>query len=178
MPKFKRLNQRQEVFAQGIASGLSGVEAFRRVTPGKPKDCDAKANQMRGQPGVEERIRELMRENARESEMTRKELLAFYATAIRTPADQVPPGSPIIQSYEVTEHGHKIRIIDKAAAGAALAKMCDWNAADRVQITGDSLNKYIVALRARPIGGEVHEGEVRELENGGNGDEAHQEAQD
>jgi hypothetical protein len=162
MPKFKRLNQRQEVFAQGIASGLSGVEAFKRVTPGNPKDCDAKANQMRGQPGVEERIRELMRENARESEMTRKELLNFYAAVIRTPADQVPAGSPVIQSYETTESGYKIRVCDKIAAGAQLQKMTGWNEPERVELTGDSLNAYIIALRRQPIGG----GEVLELENG------------
>jgi hypothetical protein len=60
MPKFKNLNQRQEVFAQGIASGLSGVEAFKRVTPGNPKDCDVKADKMRRQPAVAARIQELL----------------------------------------------------------------------------------------------------------------------
>ena len=60
MPKLKRLNQRQELFARHIASGLSGVEAFKRITPGNPRDCDSKANQMRRHPAVEQRIRELM----------------------------------------------------------------------------------------------------------------------
>jgi hypothetical protein len=181
MPKLKRLNQRQEIFAQGIACGLSGVEAFKRATPGNPKDCDVKAHKMRWQPLVAARIEELIRENERESAMVRKEfwrenarknvmtreqLLNFYTEAILTPADRIPPGSPVIQNYERTEHGEKIRIVDKAAAGAALSKLCGWNEAEKVEITADSLNAYIVALRNRPIGGEIIEGEVCELENG------------
>jgi hypothetical protein len=40
--------------------------------------------------------------------------------------------------------------------------MTGWNEPERVELTGDSLNAYIIALRRRPIGG----GEVLELENG------------
>jgi hypothetical protein len=106
--------------------------------------------------GVKARIQELMRENERKSQMTREELMAFYAAVIRTPADQVPAGSPVIQAYEMTEHGHKIRIVDKAAVGQALAKMCDWNSADRIKLsTDDSLSAYLLELRAKPIGGTV-----------------------
>ena len=84
-----------------------------------------KAAQMRRQRGVEVRIQELKAQNAQRAQMTRAELLSFYASVIRTPADRVPPGSCVIQSYEETnEGGRKIRIVDKAAAGAALAKMC------------------------------------------------------
>jgi hypothetical protein len=154
MPKFKRLNQRQEVFAQGIAAGLSGVEAFKRVTPGNQRDCDVKAAQMRRKPGVEGRIAELLAQNARKSEMTRAELMAFYATVIRTPADQVPPGSPVIQAYEETpEGGRKIRIVDKAAAGQALARMCGWNEPEQVNLgLANTLTTYLAELRAQRIG--------------------------
>jgi hypothetical protein len=50
----------------------------------------------------------------------------------------------------------------KVAAGAQLQKMTGWNEPERVELTGDSLNAYIIALRRQPIGG----GEVLELENG------------
>jgi hypothetical protein len=165
MPKFKRLNQRQEMFARGIASGLSGVEAFKRVTAGDPRDCDVKANQMRGQPGVEERINELMRENALESEMSRKELMTFYARTIRTPADRVPAGSPVIQAYEETpEGGRKIRICDKIAAGAQLARMTGWNEPDKLELSASSsLTQYLSDLRAER---EPLPAKVIEIENG------------
>ena len=84
VPKFKNLNQRQELFCQHIAAGLSGVEAFKRVTPGSPRDCDVKAAQMRRKPGVEARIRELMRENDKKSEMSRQEALQWLSAVIRT----------------------------------------------------------------------------------------------
>ena len=58
--------------------------------------------------------------------MSREELLAFYADVIRTPADQVPAGSPVIQAYEQDGEGRvKLRICDKVAAGTALSRMCD-----------------------------------------------------
>ena len=151
MPILK--NQRHEVFAQGIAKGLSASDAFRVVTPGNPKNVDIKACQMRRQRGVEERIRELRAENARKSEMTRGELLAFYAAVIRTPADRVPPGSPVIQSYEQDSAGRvKVRICDKATSGAQLAKMCGWNEPDKVEMSADSLTSYLRELRSRSLG--------------------------
>jgi hypothetical protein len=125
--------------------------------------------------GVCQRITELMAENANRAQMSREELLTFYAAVIRTPADQVPAGSPVIQSYEVTESGHKIRICDKAAAGAQLAKMCNWNAPERVELGTDSLSTYILQLRQQPIGGGPIlplERNVTPIENGGNGEES------
>jgi hypothetical protein len=48
----------------------------------------------------------------RKSQMTRAELLNFYAGVIRTPADRVPSGSPFIQAYEETsEGGRKIGLL-------------------------------------------------------------------
>ena len=47
---------------------------------------------------------------------------------------------------------------DKLRAAEIIARICGYNAADRVELSaGNSLNNYIVALRARPIGGEVIE---------------------
>jgi hypothetical protein len=150
-------NQRHEGFAQGIAKGLSATEAFRAITPGIPKDADVKAAQMRRQRGVEARIQELKAQNAQRAQMTREELLSFYASVIRTPADRVPPGSCVIQSYEETpEGGRKIRIVDKAAAGQALARMCAWNEPEQLEIGAtDSLKNYLMALRSQSFFGRV-----------------------
>ena len=109
-----------EKFAQFVASGLSLAESYRRTT-GQTKNADVKGTQWHGYAGIKERIAELKEQNAQRAQMTREELMAFYAAVIRTPADQVPAGSPVIQAYEMTESGHKIRIADKIAAGAALS---------------------------------------------------------
>ncbi len=112
----------------------------------------------------------------RGAEMTRKELLSFYAEAIRTPADQVPVGSPVIQAYEETaEGGRKIRICDKVQAGAQLARMCDWNSAERIEVSADSLGSYLLELRAQSLfGGPAVPIERRSLPLGnGENDEKH-----
>jgi hypothetical protein len=166
-----------EKFAEFAASGLSLAESYRRTT-GQTKNADVKGTQWHGYAGIKERIAELKEHNARRAQMTRDELLAFYAEVIRTPADQVPPGSPVIQSYEVTEHGHKIRIVDKAAAGAALSRMTGWNSAERLDIGVNTLTCYLRELRAQPVfGGPVLSIESRKLppengENGENGEES------
>jgi terminase small subunit-like protein len=162
-------NRRLEKFAQFCASGPNNPEAYRRLSG---RDADVHAAELMARPGVRARVAELQEQNARRAQMTRDELLAFYAEVIRTPADQVPPGGPVIQNYEVTEHGHKIRIVDKAAAGAALAKMTGWNSADRIELgAGDTLSAYLLALRSKPIGGQVIEFEEtpKALPNGENG---------
>jgi Terminase small subunit len=155
MPKFKRLNQRQEVFAQGVAAGLSGVEAFKRATPGNPKDCDVKANQMRGQPGVEERIKELMRENDKKATLSREQMLAWLTRVITTGAGSVIPTDSLCQAHKHTAgdgwEADEIRLPDKLAAATQLAKMCDWNSPERVELRADTLSKYLLELRARPF---------------------------
>jgi hypothetical protein len=60
--------------------------------------------------------------------------------------------SPVIQSYEQDGQGRvKVRICDKAAAGAQLAKMCGWNEPDKVEMSADSTS-YLLELRSRSLG--------------------------
>ena len=151
MPVLK--NVKHEKFAQLCASGLSRSEAYRKAAGARAgKNSDANSDDWLNARGVRKRIRELQERNSRKSEMTREELLAFYAAVIRTPADRVPAGSPVIQAYEMTESGPKIRICDKAAAGAQLAKMCGWNEPDKVEMSADSLTSYLRELRSRSHG--------------------------
>ena len=87
--------------------------------------------------------------------MTREELLTFYADVIRTPADQVPTGSPVIQAYEETpEGGRKVRLCDKVQAGAALARMCGYNEPEQLRLSsGNSLTNYLLELRSQSLFG-------------------------
>jgi hypothetical protein len=172
-------NPRWERFAQLCVLLNSASEAYRKLCGERSsliKNIDVNSSQLLAKPGVRERVSELRRENDRQSKMSRKELLDFYAQVIRTPADQVPEGSPVVQSYEVTESGHKIRICDKIAAGAQLQKMCDWNSAERIELSASSLTEYLSALRAE--GAESIGGHVIELERpalplkNGNGEES------
>jgi hypothetical protein len=172
MPRPRK--QAYEKFAQFVASGLSLAESYRRTT-GQTANADVKGTQWHGYAGIKERIAELKAQNATRAQMTREELMGFYAAVIRTPADRVEAGSAVIQAYETTESGHKIRIVDKAAAGAQLQKMCGWNEPERVELGTDSLSTYILQLRQQPIGGGPIlplERNVTPIENGGNAKES------
>jgi hypothetical protein len=178
-------NPRWERFAQLCALLNSASEAYRKLCGERAsviRNVDVNSHQLMSKPGVRERIAELRAENDKKAMLSREQMLAWLTRVITTGAGDVIPSDSLCQAHKHTSgngwDAHEIRLPDKLAAAAQLAKMCDWNAADRVQITGDSLGAYIVALRKKPIGAEVIEGEVRELENGGNSDEAHQEAQD
>ena len=73
----------------------------------------------------------------------------------------------------MTESGPKIRISDKIAAGAALARMCNWNSAERLEIGVNTLTGYLRELRAQPFGGGSVlplERAVLPLESGSNGE--------
>jgi hypothetical protein len=160
-----------EKFAQFVASGLSLAESYRRTT-GQTKNADVKGDQWHGYAGVKERIAELKAQNAQRAQMTREELLVFYAEVIRTPADQVPAGSPVIQSYEQDGEGRvKLRLCDKVMAGAQLCRMCGWEKPTKFSLSGgDTLSAYLVALRRMPFGGgrviDLENGSPAELENG------------
>jgi hypothetical protein len=171
VPKLRSIKHEQ--FCQHVARGLSYAEAYRRVS-GNNRNADVHSDEWMKCRGVEGRINELRAENDRKSEMTRDELLAFYAEVIRTPADSVPARSRIVQAYEETEHGQKIRLVDKAAAGAALAKMCGWDEPTKIVVTTDPLLAYLRELRATPIGGTVlsFEHQPLNLENGVTGEES------
>jgi hypothetical protein len=179
MPRLRKIAY--EKFAQFAASGLSLAESYRRTT-GQIKNADVKGTQWHGYAGIKGRIAELKAQNAQRAQMTREELMAFYAAVIRTPADKVPAGSPVIQAYEQDSEGRvKLRICDKAAAGGQLAKMCGWNEPDKVEMSADSLTSYLLELRSRSLGdyGQPVEGftiagdraaPIIALENGTNGE--------
>ena len=137
-------SSRQEKFAQLCASGLNNSEAYRRLS-GKERNAGVRAAEFMAQPGVRERVAEIKEENARGTQLTRDELLDFYATAIRTPADKVPP-LPVIQAYEQDGEGRKVRIVDKAAAGTALAKMCGWDQPTKIVMSSDPLLTFLREL--------------------------------
>jgi hypothetical protein len=58
-------NSRREKFAQGVASGLSGSEAYRHVVGAAAgKNADVMADDWMKRPGVRERIAELKEANS------------------------------------------------------------------------------------------------------------------
>jgi hypothetical protein len=148
---------------------LSLAESYRRTT-GQTKNADVKGDQWHRYAGIKERIAELKAQNARKSELSREEALQWLSDLIRTPIGSVGKDSPLVQAYEEDSEGKvKVRLADKIAGMQILSKMTEWFEPERVRVSGDnSLNAYLLALRAQPIGGDVIELErpVLPLKNG------------
>lgn len=69
-PGERRLNAREERFAQLVAGGMSQAQAFRIANPAAEKWADSavhsKASHMMARPHVEARIRELLEQSAKQ----------------------------------------------------------------------------------------------------------------
>jgi hypothetical protein len=162
-----------EKFAQFVASGLSLAESYRRTT-GQTKNADVKGDQWHGYAGIKERIQELKAQNSKASELSREELLAFLSDAVTTPAGEITGKSRLCQSIKRTNGNGwettEVKLPDKLVAVQIINPMCGFEKPSKVELTGDSLSRYIVELRRRPIGGgpviDLENGSPAELENG------------
>jgi Terminase small subunit len=162
-----------EKFAQFVASGLSLAESYRRTT-GQTKNADVKGDQWHGYAGIKERIQELKAQNSKASELSREELLAFLSDVVTTPAGEITGKSRLCQSIKRTNGNGwettEVKLPDKLVAVQIINPMCGFEKPSKVELTGDSLSRYIVELRRRPIGGgpviDLENGSPAELENG------------
>jgi hypothetical protein len=100
--------------------------------------------------------------------LNREEALSFLADAIRTPADDVPKKSWLIQSCKRTicdgVETVEIKTPDKATCLQILNRMLGWDQPSKIALSADdTLTSSLLSLRAKPIGGTV-----LELEEGDN----------
>ena len=122
-------------FAEFAASGLSLAESYRRTT-GQTKNADVKGSQWHRYAGIKELIEELRQENDKRARLSRDQVLRFLSDAIRQSADKVKPGSWVIQSIKRSEDGTtvEIKLPDKVQCVAQMARMCNWNAGERITL--------------------------------------------
>jgi hypothetical protein len=141
MPELKNIRQERFCFLYVMLGNAS--EAYREAGY-HSKEPDGNAIRLIGNDRVKARIEEIKAKFSAKKVRNREGLIEWLDDLMSRPADE------------------PVKWSDKLRAAEIIARMCGYNAADRVEVhAGDSLNNYIVALRARPIGGEV-----LELENG------------
>jgi hypothetical protein len=59
-----------------------------------------------------------------------------------------------VQAYEEDSAGNvKVRLADKISGMQQLSKMTGWNVPERVEVSADTLSRYIIELRKEPIFG-------------------------
>ena len=142
---------KDEMFCQGVASGLSHAEAWRKAT-GKVKNADVCCDQLLGKIGIRERIAELKEANSRKATLSREQTIEFLCNVISTSAAKVDADSPLVQSAEFVDGKPvKLRIPDKIAAVKELTKMCGWAQPNRIELSArDTLAEFIDSIRQAP----------------------------
>ena len=146
-------NSRHEKFAQAVANGLSGSEAYRQVVgPAAGKNADVMADQLMNQHGVRERVNELKEANSRKATLSREQTIEFLCNVISTSAAKVEADSPLVQSAEFVEGKPvKLRIPDKIAAAKELVRICGWAQPNRIELSArDTLAEFIDSIRQAP----------------------------
>jgi hypothetical protein len=146
-------NSRYEKFAQMVASGLTGSEAYRQVAGATAgKNADVLAARWMDSPGVRERLAELKEANSRKATLSREQTIEFLCNVISTSAAKVDADSPLVQSAEFVDGKPvKLRIPDKIAAVKELTKMCGWAQPNRIELSArDTLADFIDSIREAP----------------------------
>jgi hypothetical protein len=103
-------NSRYEKFAQMVASGLTGSEAYRQVAGATAgKNADVLAARWMDSPGVRERLNELKEANSRKATLTREQIIEFLCNAITASAANVEADSSLVQSAEFID-GKRVKL--------------------------------------------------------------------
>jgi hypothetical protein len=167
-------NVRHEKFAQCVASGLSGADAYRQAAEYSGKQADGNAANWMNRPGVRERVNELKEANSRKATLSREQTIEFLCNVIKTSAAKVEEDSPLVQSAEFVDCKLvRVKIPDKIAAVKELTRMCGWAKPDRVEISAtDTLTEFIQSIRksgGHGQSGRLPHENVNGIRNWGNG---------
>ena len=139
-------NPRHELFAQAVASGKSASEAYRQ-SGATGKNADVHAARLMVNDGISKRVAELKAAQSQRSELSRDELREFLTEVILTPAGNVDEQSRLCQSCKITPELREIRMPDKLAAAAQLAKLCGWHEPLDLGGSDDELTMLLIKLR-------------------------------
>jgi hypothetical protein len=143
-------NSRYEKFAQMVASGLTGSEAYRQVAGATAgKNADVLAARWMDSPGVRERLNELKEANSRKATLSREQTIEFLCNVIKTSAANVEAESSLVQSVEFVDGKPvKLKIPDKIATAKELTRICGWAQPNRIELsTTDTLAEFIASIR-------------------------------
>jgi hypothetical protein len=141
-------NVRHEKFAQCVASGLSGADAYRQAAEYSGKQADGNAANWMKRPGVRERIEELKAESSTRCALSReayiKSLVEMY---------EAKPGDASMDNPRcdvLITRGQKHAVFpQKLAVGAQLSKLVGWDRPTEVRVeAGTELAAFLGGLFA------------------------------
>ena len=131
MPALKNL--KHEAFAQAIANGSTGVQAYRdEVAVGcTTKTAMESASRMLADAKVSARVEELqnLANDTLEKRLgwNKEKALSYLVEILETPIGEVDKLHRLAQEFRDTEDCSQVKLPSKADAMKQIAAMCGWN---------------------------------------------------
>lgn len=144
----KLVNDRQEKFAQLIATGVPAAQAYIEAGYNNPKFCPENARKLRNKKQIAARIAELMESTEDLIELRRRLLDRFLVATITIDrlrmfdearflrGDLSDEERALIEGVETTQHGPRYIMPRKLEAAAQLAKLHGLDKPDKSEVTG------------------------------------------
>jgi hypothetical protein len=131
MPALK--NPKHEAFAQAVANGSTGVQAYRdHVAEGcTTKTAMEAASRVLSDCKVSARVEELQKlaetTLKKRLEWDKEKALSYLVEILETPVGEVTKDHRLAQEYCDTEDRSHVKLPSKADALKQIAVMCGWN---------------------------------------------------
>lgn len=131
MPALK--NPKHEKFAQAVANGSTGVQAYKdQVSEGcTTMSAMTQASRLLADVKISSRVAELQKlaNDTLEKRLgwNKEKALTYLVEVLETPIGEVDKLHRLAQEYRDTEDGTTIKLPSKADAMKQLAVMCGWN---------------------------------------------------
>lgn len=134
-------NPKHEAFAQAIANGSTGVQAYRDnvAEPGsKTNTCMVQASILLASPNITERV-EHLRKLANETlerrlAWNKEKAMRYLVEVLETPVGEIDQDHRLAQEIGFDSDGQmKIKLPSKGDALKQLTAMCGWNEPEKVE---------------------------------------------
>ena len=172
-----RLNTRQELFAELVASGTPATVAYRKAGySDKGRNAEGNACRMMENDGVAERIAALKAQTAAKAEFKRDDLVRILAAAIQTPIGEIDERNPLAQEYtedaiaggsrgtlkrgqvasgnetvEPVVIRRRVKCIGKIEAARLLCEIMGWKSPDQLVVDDGPKRLESIAERAANV---------------------------
>lgn len=140
MPALK--HKPHESFAQAIANGATGVQAYKdEVAQGcTTKTAIEQASRLLADRNVATRVEELQKlaETTLEKRLgwDKEKALSYLVEILETPVGEVDKLHRLAQEYKDTEDCTQVKLPSKADAMKQISTMCGWNSPTEVKHSG------------------------------------------
>lgn len=129
-------NAKHEQFAQAMANGAPKGETYSSIFGTKGATSSVNANRMLKNAKILARIANLKAQSAEKCEITRDELLGIMVQTLRAKPHEASMNNPLCE-LKMSKEGPYPIFIDKSKAAERICKMLGWDAAEKIEHSGE-----------------------------------------